>query len=478
MYHNCVSQLEIWVTDAATLSFLAERSDRIPTDRGILRNMQATPFVPGRVHGRVNRRDIGGAENILLLSQSELTSFAISRPAGFIIVEGAFLSHPMIRLLGLGIPTVIVTVEQAAELLDGAEIILDGARGVILPFDEDLTSTSEIPPPAPMAGQPVMTADGIAVELRASVADSEGVAKAVVQGATAIGLVRSEFIMPVDGTLPDVDFYQTGFSELCDCAGSLPVTIRLLDIAGDKCPPWMDRQPGMEGPLGLQGARLYGMEPVREVYRAQVRAIGSLIGQYELRLLLPYIISIHEFMRWRQEIEQILPISLPIGTMVETPAAALEMARWFRYADFVSLGCNDLMQCVFAADRDHAELKSYLDPYSPVLFCFLGQIAEASGENIDKVQVCGLLPQVPGVMAVLLGLGYRAFSIEPIFIPYLAQTIARSTMTENCKLAAEVCANTDSESVQRMLLANNFQFGIGKVNLKSSVDRYDVKLGL
>ena len=91
--------------------------------------------------------------------------------------------------------------------------------------------------------------------------------------------------------------------------------------------------------------------------------------------------------------------------MTEVPAAILDMQHWFEVADFVSIGCNDLMQCLFAADRDIPELRNYLDPCAPALFRFLRQAATAAGENIDKVQLCGLLPQMPGVLPVLLGMG-------------------------------------------------------------------------
>ncbi len=107
--------------------------------------------------------------------------------------------------------------------------------------------------------------------------------------------------------------------------------------------------------------------------------------------------------------------------MAESPAAVLAMPHWFEVADFVAIGCNDLMQCLFAADRDLAEVRRHLDPYSPELFRFLKQAAEAAGDNINKVQLCGLLPQLPGVLPVLLGMGFRVFSVAPVMIPYLAK---------------------------------------------------------
>jgi phosphoenolpyruvate-protein kinase (PTS system EI component) len=137
--------------------------------------------------------------------------------------------------------------------------------------------------------------------------------------------------------------------------------------------------------------------------------------------------------------------------MAETPAAVLAMAHWFNEADFVAIGCNDLMQCLFAADRELVELSRYLDPYAPELFNFLQQAATAAGNNIDKVQVCGLLPQIPGVLPVLLGMGFRVFSVAPVMIPYLANTVNVTDLAEAEALAHRVCSSRHSQQVRDLL---------------------------
>jgi phosphoenolpyruvate-protein kinase (PTS system EI component) len=137
--------------------------------------------------------------------------------------------------------------------------------------------------------------------------------------------------------------------------------------------------------------------------------------------------------------------------MAETPAAILAMRHWFTEADFVAVGCNDLMQCLFAADRDVVELSRYLDPYAPELYNFLQQAATAAGKNINKVQLCGLLPQMPGVLPVLLGMGFRVFSVAPVMIPYLANTVNETDPAEAEALARRVCSATDSQQVRELL---------------------------
>jgi phosphoenolpyruvate-protein kinase (PTS system EI component) len=411
--------------------------------------LRGTPFVPGIARGILRRERRAIPDSILILTQQELGLFE-SRPAGIIVVDGAPLSHPMIRLFGLGIPTVVITAEMAADLEERREVLIDGARGRIVWPAGSASEAAPSPYPLP-AGEPLTTADGIPIALCASVSNTDAAAKAVTQGAVAIGLMRSEYLAPNDGRLPDSAFFESALGELCDAARPLPVTIRLPDIAADKQVPWLKPVAGMTGPLGLQGSRLYGREPVQGVLYSMLDAVAKLADRYELSLLVPYIVRLAEFRRWRGEIEQRLGTALPIGVMAETPAAVLEMQHWFEVADFVSIGCNDLMQCLFAADRDLPELRAYLDPYAPSLFQFLRQAAEAAGENLTKVQLCGLLPQMPDVFPVLLGMGFRTFSIEPLMIPYLAQITTGTTLSEAAILVQEVCEAADSQQVRELL---------------------------
>ncbi len=426
-----------------------------------MRDLQATPYVPGRAHGVLRYGVAAVPDSILVLSQPELSGLK-TRPAGVIVVDGAPFSHPMLGLLGLGAPAVAVTAEQVVQLREGAEVLIDGVSGRIAAASER-ELVQEAAPPIPEPGAPVMTADGVEAALRASVRDASGAAKAVAHGAASIGLVRSEFLMPGNGSAPDRAFYKEALGALCEAARSLPVTVRLIDIAADKRPAWLPAVPGAAGPLGLQGTRLYEIEPVRSVFRAEVQAVGELAAHYDLRLLIPYVVRAEELRHWRETITGWLPLSLPFGTMAETPAAALELGDWFALADFIALGCNDLMQCLFAADRDVSQLRPYLDPYAPVLFRFLRLAAQSAGIHVDRVQVCGLLPQLPAVLPVMLGLGYRAFSVDPVYVPYLAQTVAHTRIDAAVELASAVCTATTSQAVREILglPQSLFAFSVG-----------------
>lgn len=382
-----------------------------------------------------------------MLRHAELQALR-GRPAGLVVVDGAPFSHPMIRLLRLGIPTVVVTACQAEALTPGAPIAVDGDRGLI---DIQARGPSGAKTPK-VAALPARTRDGVAVGLRASVADREGARRALTRGADAIGLVRSEFLVPEGDKAPDRAFYIRAIAALCEAARPLPVTLRLIDIAADKRPPWLGPVAGLEGPLGLQGVRLYDNESVQAIVRAQLEAVATLATDYRIRLLLPYVSDPQEFSRWRDWVQGLsLTRPLPVGAMLETPAAALAIPEILALADFAALGCNDLMQCLFGADRDIGRLSGYLDPYAPALLRFLRQVAQAAGQGLERIQLCGLLPLFRGLAPVLLGLGYRHLSVEPALIPRLAGRIAQTHMGEAEALAGRVCAATGADRVRALV---------------------------
>jgi len=407
--------------------------------------LQGMPYLPGCVGGPV-RRGLGDdfATSVAVLSQDELPLRGPA-PLGLIIAGGAPFSHPMLRLRGLGVPTVIVDPAAAAALPWGETITLDGSSGVI--SSEMLEPRAEPPHPSPHAA--VATADGTPIEFLASIGSATGAAAALAKGASGIGLVRSEYLFPASGARPDAAFLGAALREICAAARPLPVTVRLLDIAGDKRPPWTQGLAGVGGVLGLQGARLYPIEPVNSALNAELDALAALADEYQLSVLIPYLTRREELEHWRAEIRARL--ALPVGAMLETPAAALAVRSWLEATDFVALGCNDLMQCLFAADRDQPELAHLLDPYCPTLYRFLRHVASEADAAKGSILVCGLLAQLPGVLPLLLGLGYRRFSVDPVMIPWLAQTAQTTSVGEAEAWADSACAARYSAEVRALL---------------------------
>ena len=203
--------------------------------------------------------------------------------------------------------------------------------------------------------------------------------------------------------------------------------------------------------LGLQGVRLFNLDPIRAVIDAQLEALSGLSNDFSLRLLIPYITKMEEYEYWLPWIRQRLPVHVPVGAMAETPASVLDIGSLFDRADFVAIGCNDLMQALYAADRDKPELRYYLDPYAPMLYRLFRQIAEQSAKDLRNIQLCGVLAQMQGVLPVLVGLGYSSFSVDPPFIPYLTNILANTTRGECKKLAVQICAVKTTQEVLEIL---------------------------
>lgn len=413
-------------------------------------NISGMPYFPGRAAGKLHRGVDGDiATRIVLITPDEITSF-VTLPAGFIVVEAELFSHIMITLLGLGVPTVLISAQQAATLQEGVPLLIDGSCGRIT-GEFDATQPEAEVLPRPQAGEAVLMADGEAVSLCASVRHASAAGQAAELGAKAVGLVRSEFLLPEDDRVPNTAFYQRAFRELCEAASPLTVTFRLLDVAADKIPGWLPQSDMLGQALGLQGVRLFNTDPVKSVIDAQLTALSEVSNDFSLRLLIPFLVRLEEYEYWGAQVRQRLPGHVPVGAMAETPASVMDIDRLLEHADFVAIGCNDLMQSFFAADRDQPELRHYLDPYAPVLYRLFSQVAEQSVKHLADIQLCGLLPQLQGVLPVLLGLGYRTFSVDAPFIPYLANIVARSTRAECETLAAQVCAVKTTQEVLEIL---------------------------
>jgi len=413
---------------------------------------QGTPYVPGIARGRVR---FGGANGeagcVRVLGPAELAAVRADRlPAAVVAVAGAPLSHPMIRLFGLGVPTVILAPEQAAALPPGQALAVDGAAGRIT-LPECLPEGAQTEPAPLQAGQAIPMADGTPVALRASVAGASGAAWARARGAEAIGLVRSEYLHPRGSRAPDCAYYRHALGAIAEAAAPLPVTVRLLDLAPDKAPPWLGNPAGFAGALGRHGSRLYTVEAVYGAMRAEAAAIGALAQWQAMGVIVPYLTEVAEFRRWRQELADVLPADVAVGAMLETPAAVQEAAAFLGEADFAAIGCNDLMQTFFAADRDTPEVAALLNPYAPALFRFLAGAAAAGDATVDRLTLCGLLPQMPGLLPVLLGLGFRRFSVEPALLPHLARQVAATEPGAAGRLAAAVTAAREPAQVQEAL---------------------------
>lgn len=402
-------------------------------------------FVPGIARGTLSRDPT--TDGILLADDAVLHGLSAA-PAGCVLADAAPFAHASIGLLSRGIPTVIVGPGEGALLREGVELVLDGSSGRLLPTD---WPDADLTPPPSAVPVDLRTRDAERVELRASVRSAAAIARARAVGITAIGLVRTEFLVPDAGVAPDRDFYAATFAGLAAAAGAVPLNLRLLDLAPDKYPLWAAGLPDT-GPLGLHGSRLYRDPVVRAAVEAQLQGLASLDPGGPVGILLPNVDTVDQLRDWREAIRTVLPDpAVRIGAMLETVGAALSIDAFLAEADMVGFGMNDLMQSLFAADRDMPDVRARLDPYAPALYRMLRLAAELAGPDVARVQLCGMLPQLPGVMPVLLGLGYRTFSVDVAHAGYLARNVAAQSVADARDLATAVCAAKSSREVADLL---------------------------
>ena len=196
---------------------------------------------------------------------------------------------------------------------------------------------------------------------------------------------------------------------------------------------------------------MYARPTIRRVVDAQLNAIAGLVSHASVSILIPALDWREEFLAWRRRIETGFGLQVPVGAMIETPTTALDIGRWLEVADFAAIGCNDLMQCLFGADRDLAAVGTVPDPYAPALYRFLSHVAKLAGDKLSRIELCGLLAQMPGVLTLLVGLGYRSLSVDPLLVPHLARLIRRTTMTQAEALALQAETAGESSDVRALL---------------------------
>jgi len=279
--------------------------------------------------------------------------------------------------------------------------------------------------------KPAITRDGQSISVEANLAPQAGVDTVIENGADGVGLFRIEQLYFARELPPSEEEL---FSELQHLVAPLrekPVTIRLLDIGGDKAIPSL-RLPFEANPLlGKRGVRLLLDYP--QLARTQLKTLLRLSQAQDIRILVPMVTFARDMQRIRELLGAVahemgienLP---PLGAMIETPAAALTVGQIVRHADFLSVGTNDLTQYTLVAGRDNATVSDYYEDTHPSMLRLLGIIiAEASGK---PVTICGEMAGREEVIPTLLGIGFRALSISPPLIPTTKELI-RSIDTRN-----------------------------------------------
>lgn len=360
-----------------------------------------------------------------------------SRIVGLVTDVGGPTNHAIILVRSLNVPAV-VGLTGAAQLVSPEQVVaLDGATGevVVDPTPESLERWRRRASSAAvlrrdlesLRDRPATTADGQRVRLLANLEIADEVARVRDAGAEGIGLFRSEFLLdPSDPEAPDEEGQLETYRGLLQAMAPLPVTIRTFDV-GDEYLPSAGSAPAHRGRFGLRGVR--GLLQRDERHLSQIRALLRAADAGTLRLLLPFVTTPEELFQARRIIEEIRaslggPPPVPIGAMIEVPGAALSVDAMAGEADYFSVGTNDLIQYTLAADRADEGLSGHYEPASPAVVRLLHLIAVGARKSGRDIYVCGEMAADPVLVSLLVGLGFRSFSLAPGAIPPMKRSLS------------------------------------------------------
>jgi phosphotransferase system enzyme I (PtsI) len=383
--------------------------------------------------------------------------------------HGTRTSHAAILARSLGMPCVMGLVGGIEDIKSGSTVILDGTRGTLLvdPTDEQINEAYEREglrleldrELQAVVGLPSVTKDGSQVRLRGNIDLPEEVEAAVDHGAEGVGLLRTEFLIVGRTELPGEEEQTAFFERVGKRFAGFPVVIRSYDLGGDKFPAAFRTGPETNPFLGWRAIRVCLDEP--EILRTQVRAMLRARATADVRLMLPLISQVEEVERTREILEEAISdlerdgiphgADLPLGIMIETPAAAMMVEQLAQRTSFLSVGTNDLTQYTLAVDRGNARLAERFSPLHPAVVRLLKHIVDCGLCKGLDVSVCGEMAAEPLSTLLLLGLGYRVLSAAPSVLP-LVRWMVRQIDIEAAERAATAALDAaTTEDVTNLL---------------------------
>lgn len=410
--------------------------------------------VIGRIHAHLQKR-IGGPKGVagdILVSDnvapSELAQLQAQGVVAIVTSAGSTLSHSAILARSLHMPLVVGATKALQKINDGDVLIVDGATGAIViePGPEDLRDyrqrlrelAKEQRELGRLRTKPTRTQDGVDITLLANAESGEDVAQAHSLGAAGLGLYRTEFLFLQRNELPDEEEQFRTYRDVVLGMSGRPVTIRTLDLGADKADRTGLVLGNEENPaLGLRGVRLSLAHG--ELFDTQLRAIVRASGYGPVRVLVPMISNREEIVAVRKRLKRVadklrkqgaeVADDIPIGAMIEVPAAAIALHAFVDLVDFLSIGTNDLVQYLLAADRNNDALGELYSPLNPGVVRLLKHIINVANEHRTPVAVCGEIAGDAKLAPLLLALGLTEFSLHPATLLEVRKAIRHSDLS-------------------------------------------------
>ena len=434
------------------------------------------------VHDRIQRNLAGGDHHDLSDLDSDVIIVAHSLPpseaasldqehvVGFVTEVGGRTSHTAIVAKSLGIPAVVGVKDALSLIPQGTVIALEGRRGQVLvsPNEEALRRyvrrgrAYQTREERLIANRdlPAVTTDGVRVALRANIELVEELPSAREHGAEGIGLYRSEFLfLKLAPALPTEEDHYRIYAKLVKDSAPHPVTIRTLDLGGEKY--FHDvLGPGEANPvLGLRAIRFCRTRP--DIIETQLRAILRAAKLGPTRVMFPLITAMEELQIIRDMVataaEQLADTglehdaTLPVGIMIEVPSAATLADLMARKVEFFSIGTNDLIQYTLAVDRGNEHVSYLYQPLHPAVLRLLAHTARSARDAGIGVSLCGEMAASPLLAPLLVGLGIEDLSMDPVSIPAVKEAIRAVSASDMRALVSEVLLLESAEQIENVV---------------------------
>jgi len=407
------------------------------------------------------------------ISPSEAAGIDRSAAMGIVTAAGSHTSHAVIVARSMKIPAVVGARDLTTKLKDGDWVMVDGYDGVVIvnPSEQTLFRYGKIQKAKASFESRLMsvndlaaeTLDGVAVTLRTNIEKPDEVALVQQYRGAGVGLYRTEFLFLSSTLLPTEDQQYAAYREIVAGLAPAPVTIRTLDVGGDK------PLPGDPHLIGPEANPFMGLRAIRmclensDMFKTQLRAILRASAHGAVELMYPMISGTEELDRANALLDearaeltargQAFDAKMRVGTMIEIPSAAVAADLLAGKCDFFSIGTNDLIQYLLAIDRGNNRIAHLYDPSHPAVVRILKQIVDAGHSRKIKVSVCGEMAGDPVYVPLLLGLGVDELSMTPPLLPAVKYLVRAMTMSDARNLAAEALAQTDPKRTYALIEA-------------------------
>ncbi len=449
-----VAKRYIDLFESSTYGHIKEKANDVKDLAGrILRNLEH----------RVQDAPILIQNRIVIASElypSDILRLASEDIKGIVLVSGGVTSHVAIIARSLQIPLMIVNQAELLQIPDGTPIIMDSeseciyiqpSEEVIRQFRSQQQSLIDTQALSQGMSPVTYTRDGVRVRLLANINLLNDLALARELKAEGIGLFRTEFPFLIRSATPSEAEQFHVYKRLFDEMSGKEVTIRVLDIGGDKLSAYSDATHEANPELGLRAMRFLFRH--HDIFHQQLRAIlRAAAGAENLRIMFPMISSLDDYQKARQtEREKLSHHCNPlIGALIELPCVVEIIDALAAEADFLSIGTNDFIQYMLAVDRTNEKVAEYYQPYHPAVLRSLAKIARAARDHKKEISICGELAHEPKYIPFLLGIGIRTLSVYPNFLPSVQKVIS------NLKIS-------DADVYAEQLLSENSLKGTGEV---------------